>query len=52
MPKFPSKVKVINIKLEKYYIMDFEGAFFKSGGAMALWTPPVPTSLGDDNNIS
>ena len=33
MPKFPSIVKVINIKIS-YYIMDLEGAFLDLEGAL------------------
>ena len=32
MPKFPSKVKIINIKVK--VIMDFEGAFWDLEGAL------------------
>ena len=56
MPKFPSKVKGINIKVKviiiwilKGHLLDLEGALLhslpKSEGAMAFLAPAVPTSL-------
>ena len=55
MPKFPSKEKVINIKVKVIilwilkHLLEMEGALLhslpKSEGAMASPPPPVPTSL-------